>query len=269
MGLLTDPFIAGRGDRVSCWRHECVCRGAGLAYAAQRQAALQSERDAYAAIYRKAPVEADPSRSAGAFGRRAYGGSQTTDGNAAFGSNNTTSRIYGGAVGADYRFSPYTLAGFALAGGGTIQRCQRSWHRPLRPVPGRRLHAAHVGPSLSVRRAGLWLAGHHHRSHRHLAGIDQLRAKFNANAFSGPRRRRLSFCQPVDGWALRPMPRVSSPPSICRPMPSRRWSAPTPLRSPTVQRRHGLAHRTGLAQRQIVRDAGWYLHLARSRGMGT
>ena len=33
--------------------------------------------------------------------------------------NATTSSIGGVAVGADYRFSPYTIAGFALAGGGT------------------------------------------------------------------------------------------------------------------------------------------------------
>ena len=31
----------------------------------------------------------------------------------------TTSSIYGTAVGADYRFSPNTTAGFALGGGGT------------------------------------------------------------------------------------------------------------------------------------------------------
>ena len=48
-----------------------------------------------------------------------YGGSQTTDGNVATGSNNTTSRVFGVAAGADYRFSPNTIAGFALAGGGT------------------------------------------------------------------------------------------------------------------------------------------------------
>src|SRR5258708_8395441 len=48
-----------------------------------------------------------------------YGGSQTTDGNAALGSNAVASRVYGTAVGADYRFSPFTLAGFSLAGGGT------------------------------------------------------------------------------------------------------------------------------------------------------
>ena len=48
-----------------------------------------------------------------------YGGSQTIDGNATLGSNNASSSIYGTAVGADYRFSLFTLAGFALAGGGT------------------------------------------------------------------------------------------------------------------------------------------------------
>jgi uncharacterized protein with beta-barrel porin domain len=48
-----------------------------------------------------------------------FGGSQTTDGNSGLGSTSTTSRIAGGAVGADYRISPSTLAGFALAGGAT------------------------------------------------------------------------------------------------------------------------------------------------------
>jgi uncharacterized protein with beta-barrel porin domain len=48
-----------------------------------------------------------------------FGGSQTTDGNTALGSNTATSSIYGTAVGADVRLSPATLAGFALAGGGT------------------------------------------------------------------------------------------------------------------------------------------------------
>jgi uncharacterized protein with beta-barrel porin domain len=48
-----------------------------------------------------------------------HGGSQTTDGNAVAGTNGATSRIFGMAAGADYRFSPTTIAGFALAGGGT------------------------------------------------------------------------------------------------------------------------------------------------------
>jgi uncharacterized protein with beta-barrel porin domain len=48
-----------------------------------------------------------------------FGGSQTTDGNTAVGSNSTTSRIYGATEGADYHLSPDTMFGFALTGGGT------------------------------------------------------------------------------------------------------------------------------------------------------
>jgi uncharacterized protein with beta-barrel porin domain len=73
--------------------------------------------DAFASMARKAPAEAFESRwgvwAAG------FGGSQNTSGNAVVGSNNTASNIFGTAVGADYRFSPNTIAGFALAGGGT------------------------------------------------------------------------------------------------------------------------------------------------------
>ena len=115
MGLLTDPFIVGRGDSVT--------PGASVgasAYASQDKPSAGAARDAYAAIYRKAPVMAAPSFAPSwSVWAAGFGGSQTTDGNAALGSNNTTSHIAGAAVGADYRFSPYTLAGFALAGGGT------------------------------------------------------------------------------------------------------------------------------------------------------
>ena len=69
-------------------------------------------------MFTKAPLARtyDPRWSVWAAG---YGGSQTTDGNTALGSNTATSSIYGTAVGADYRISPFTVAGFALAGGGT------------------------------------------------------------------------------------------------------------------------------------------------------
>ena len=47
-----------------------------------------------------------------------FGGGQTTGGNAVTGSSTATSRVYGMAAGADYRYRA-TVAGFALAGGGT------------------------------------------------------------------------------------------------------------------------------------------------------
>jgi uncharacterized protein with beta-barrel porin domain len=46
-----------------------------------------------------------------------YGGHNKTDGNLVVGSHDTTARTYGFAAGADYRVSPATTVGFALAGG--------------------------------------------------------------------------------------------------------------------------------------------------------
>ena len=85
----------------------------------QRQGAHQKRTRRLWHDYQSAADGRQLHSSAGAYGRRAYGGSQTTDGNATLGSNSTTSSIAGTAVGADYRFSPFTIAGFALAGGGT------------------------------------------------------------------------------------------------------------------------------------------------------
>ncbi len=78
-----------------------------------------AERDAYAAVYRKALPPADAFAQRWNVWAAGYGGSQTTDGNATLGSNTATSRIFGVAAGADYRLSPFTVAGFALAGGAT------------------------------------------------------------------------------------------------------------------------------------------------------
>jgi uncharacterized protein with beta-barrel porin domain len=188
MGLLTDPFIAGRGDSTSSSDRapqfaEENDRANG--YTANGKPRSNSERDAYAAIYRKAPV-------AEAFAQRwsvwaaGYGGSQTTDGNAALGSNTATSRVYGTAVGADYRFSPFTLAGFALAGGGTnfsIANGLGGGRSDLFQAGAFVRHT--VGPAyLSAALAYGWQDITTDRTVT-IAGVDQLRAKFNANAWSG------------------------------------------------------------------------------------
>src|ERR1700694_2316437 len=120
MGLLTDPFIAGRGDGAigGAAATPFAEEGDGAnAYASASRKRASAERAAYA-MFTKAPLAQsyDPRWSVWAAG---FGGSQTTDGNVALGSNNTTSRVLGMAAGADYIFSPRTIAGFALAGGGT------------------------------------------------------------------------------------------------------------------------------------------------------
>ncbi len=232
LGLLTDPFVAGRGDPVSAGSS----MGAS-AYASQDKPRSDAGRDAYAAIYRKAPVVADPFTQRWSVWAAGYGGSQTTDGNAALGSNNTTSRIAGGVVGADYRFSPFTLAGFALAGGGTnfsVANGLGSGRSDLFQAGAFIRHT--VGPAyLSAALAYGWQDITTDRTVT-VAGVDQLRAQFNANAWSGRVEGGYRFVAPWMAWGLRPTPPASSRPSICLPMPSRRWSAPTPLRSPTGPR---------------------------------
>jgi hypothetical protein len=54
------------------------------------------------------------------FGTRYYCGYCAATRGIALGSHGATSRPFGIAAGADYRFLAHTLAGFALAGGGTI-----------------------------------------------------------------------------------------------------------------------------------------------------
>jgi uncharacterized protein with beta-barrel porin domain len=188
MGVLTDPLIAGRGDAVtySTGAPQYAEEGSGAnAYAANGKPRSTSGRDAYAAIARKAPVMADPFVQRWSVWAAGFGGSQTTDGNAIVGSNTSTSRIFGAAVGADYRFSPFTLAGFALAGGGTNFSVsgQGTGRSDLFQAGAFIRHT--VGPAyLSAALAYGWQDVTTDRMVT-IAGIDRLRAQFNANAFSG------------------------------------------------------------------------------------
>jgi uncharacterized protein with beta-barrel porin domain len=188
MGIMTDPFVAGRGDGVG------GAAGAPAyaeqsddvsAYAPKDKPRSAREREAYAAIWHTAPL-ADSFIQRWSIWAAGYGGSQTTDGNAALGSNAATSRIAGTAVGADYRFSPNTLAGFALAGGGTsfsVANALGSGRSDLFQAGAFLRHT--IGPAyISVALAYGWQDITTDRTVT-IAGVDQLRAKFNANAWSG------------------------------------------------------------------------------------
>jgi uncharacterized protein with beta-barrel porin domain len=188
MGLLTDPFVAGRGDPVNAGAGapQFAADGAAAsAYAANGKARTKSERDAYAEIYRKAPIMADPFTQRWSVWAAGYGGSQTTDGNTVLGSNNTRSSIGGVAVGADYRFSPNTLAGFALAGGGTNFNVNGlgSGRSDLFQAGAFVRHTD--GPAYIT--AALAYGWQNITTDRTvtIAGTDLLHANFNANAYSG------------------------------------------------------------------------------------
>jgi autotransporter-associated beta strand protein len=188
MGVMTDPFIAGRGDPVtssSAAPQFVDDDDAASAYAANSKPRTKSERDAYSAVYRKAPVMSDPFTQRWSVWAAGYGGSQTTDGNTALGSNNTRSSLGGVAVGADYRFSPYTLAGFALSGGGTSFSVNglgtgRSDLFQAGAFVRHNVGAAYLTGALAYG----WQDITTDRTVT-IAGADLLHARFNANAFSG------------------------------------------------------------------------------------
>jgi uncharacterized protein with beta-barrel porin domain len=205
MGIMTDPFVAGRGDPISAGGvpNAYASEGDASAYASDGRKRTDAARDAYA-MFTKAPLANtyDPRWSVWAAG---FGGSQSTDGNAAVGSSNTTSSIAGTAVGADYRFSPFTIAGFALAGGGTSFNVGGSG--------GGRSDLFQAGAFIRHDAGAAYISGALAYGWQDiitnrtvtLAGTDMLRAEFNANAFSGRVEGGYRFVAPwVGGVGITP-----------------------------------------------------------------
>jgi uncharacterized protein with beta-barrel porin domain len=201
LGLLTDPFAAGRGNPVTSSSTPAFAEedDSASAYAGNRKPRSKGERDAYAMVT-KAPAMADPFAQRWSLWASGFGGSQTTDGNAVTGSNAVTSRVYGTAVGADYRFSPFTIAGFALAGGGTnfsVANAVGTGRSDLFQAGAYVRHA--VGPAyISGALAYGWQDITTDRTVT-IAGLDLLRAEFNANAFSGRAEGGYRFATPWIG----------------------------------------------------------------------
>jgi autotransporter-associated beta strand protein len=200
--MLLDPFISGRGDTPVSTANATLFAEEGdaaSAYAtAGRKRRTGAERDAYGMITKAVPRNPvfDPRWSVWAAG---FGGSQTTDGNAALGSNNTTSRVFGMAAGADYIFSPRTIAGFALAGGATqFSIANGGTGRSdlfqagafVRHTVGR----AYISGALAYG----WQDITTDRTVT-IAGVDRLRAQFKANAFSGRAEGGYRFVTPWIG----------------------------------------------------------------------
>ncbi len=176
MGVMTDPFTAGRGTPESGSgglrrRNTGLCREA-LLRAMRWPLSIARLRQWHRRL-----------RSAGTCGRRAFGGARNTDGNTVVGSNDTRSSIGGVAVGADYWFSPNTAGGL-LAG----------WRRHQLLGGHRRLRAAATCSRL-VRSCAIRSDQLTSQQRRPMAGrisppiglsaVIALRAQFNANSYSG------------------------------------------------------------------------------------
>jgi uncharacterized protein with beta-barrel porin domain len=173
------------------------------AYAADGKRRSKSERDAYGMITKAAPRNDlfDPRWSVWTAG---FGGSQTTDGNVALGSNSTTSSLGGIAAGADYLLSPRTVASFALAGGATSFSVANggSGRSDLFQAGAFIKHV--VGQAyISGALAYSWQDITTDRTVT-IAGVDRLHAEFNANAFSGRVEGGYRFVAPWMGVGITP-----------------------------------------------------------------
>jgi autotransporter-associated beta strand protein len=195
MGLLSDPFMQRNGGA------GLTPGAAGFAEEEASGYAAYKRTDAFAMFTKAPPVPFVQRWSVWAAG---FGGSQSTDGNTVVGSNNTTSSIYGTAVGADYLFSPNTLAGFAVAGGGTSFNVNAlgSGRSDLFQAGAYVRHTN--GPAyISAALAYGWQDITTDRIVT-AAGIDHLRAEFNANAWSGRTEGGYRFVAPWSGIGLTP-----------------------------------------------------------------
>jgi uncharacterized protein YhjY with autotransporter beta-barrel domain len=188
LGVMLDPFANGRdcGGGSSLPRYPSLgrpdCGGQAIGFAPDRQASFPPDIAlAYASVL-KAPPKPTSDQRWTTWGS-SFGGSTTTSGNAAAGSNNVTARDFGFAGGMDYHVSPNTLAGFALAGSGT------NWGL-AQGLGGGRSDAFQVGiygksnfgPAYVA--AALAFTNNWFNTSR-LALGDQITAKFNGQSFGG------------------------------------------------------------------------------------
>jgi uncharacterized protein with beta-barrel porin domain len=199
LGLLTDPFIDGRngGAGGAAGATPFADESRASAYAANGQDAARS-------AFAKMPVKAEIARN-DLFEQRwsvwgaGYGGGSTTNGNAALGSNSATARAFGFVAGADYLLSPATLVGFALAGGGTNFGVSgfgtgRSDMFQAGAFMRHTIGAAYVTAAVAY----AWQDVTTDRTVA-IAGVDRLRAEFNANAYSGRVEGGYRFATPWMG----------------------------------------------------------------------
>lgn len=196
MALLTDPVAAARGDAgslgVTPYGDEA------MAYAPKRSAT-----DAFASMHRKAPVAAPQEYwNVWAAG---FGGSQTTDGSALAGSSKASGSIYGAAVGADYWFSPFTVAGFSMAGGGTNFSVDGggTGRSDLFQFGGFVRHT--MGSTYITAAAAYGWQDITTDRFVTVTGVDHLRANFNAHSYTGRLEVGNRFVTPwIGGLGLTP-----------------------------------------------------------------
>ena len=200
LNLLLDPSVAGRagGFASGGGASQFAADDEASAYTAKRKAS-PSERDAYAMATKAPLLSAQPVNRWSVWGA-AYGGSESIGGNAVVGSQDTTARVWGVVAGADYKVSPDTLLGFAVAGGGTSFTLANALGQGSSDLFQAGAFGRHnFGPAYIS--AALAYGWHDVTTNRTvaLAGIDQLQARFKAETFSARFEGGYRFATPMIG----------------------------------------------------------------------
>jgi autotransporter-associated beta strand protein len=149
LNVMLDPFIDGRSG-IGGADHPA------LGFAPERDPLPRDIALAYANVL-KAPAPAPVYEPRWTAWGGAYGGANRTSGDVAvLGSHDLSARTVGFAAGLDYRYTPDTVLGFALAGGGTNWSLSQALGGGKSDAfQGRRLRCDEIRPGLSRRRVRL------------------------------------------------------------------------------------------------------------------
>jgi uncharacterized protein with beta-barrel porin domain len=165
------------------------------AYAPKPKASRQAT-DAYAAVTPRDRVS--PSfTSRWNVWASVYGGNSRVNGDAGTGTSTTTSRIFGMAVGASYRFTPDTQAGFALGGAGSSFDLDGGFGGGKADIFNAAIYAKHQFGAAYV--AGLLGYSWQDTTTDRIAITDQLRGSFKAQALSARLEGGWRYATPMLG----------------------------------------------------------------------
>ena len=185
LGLLTDPFAEGRGGG-----------GNAIGFAAEDATLPPEIASAYAAVFKAPPRQAQPFEQRWNVWGSAFGGANHTDGNPVVGSHDLTASAGGFAAGADYRVTPFTTVGFALAGAGTGWSLAQGLGSGQSDALMAGIYGKTAfGPAYVA--ASLAFANHWMSTDRISFASDQLAAKFNAQSYGGRVEAGYRFASPL------------------------------------------------------------------------
>jgi len=191
LNLMLDPFVDGRSG-VGGADHPA------LGFAPERETMPPDVALAYASVFKAPPAPVPVYEPRWTAWGGAYGGSNRTTGDLAVsGSHDLSARAVGFAAGLDYRLTPDTVVGFALAGGGT------DWSL-AQGLGGGKSDAFQAGVYGATRWGPAYLAAafafaNHWMSTDRFAVGDHLTANFNAQSYGGRLEGGYRFATPYGG----------------------------------------------------------------------